>query len=129
MMLCQCQILPLVPEVFFLLSSGEPGVRDKSQYAYVGGNPLSYSDPDETNPMILYRGFMFGYRLGEAINPFVQPYIASAIDAWVLPDSGLSFAKPGNQSRPSDAPTGTLPIDGVGLSSGDVHGIKGPLVV
>lgn len=54
-------------------------------YAYVGGNPLWYTDPDGLNAAwALYRSFKVGYRIGEAINPYVQPIIASAIDSLIF---------------------------------------------
>jgi RHS repeat-associated protein len=56
-------------------------------YACVGSAPTMYVDPDGLNPALaVYRAGMTGYRIGEAINPYVQPAIASAVDALLLPD-------------------------------------------
>lgn len=44
-------------------------------------------DPEGLNPAAaVYRAGTGGYRIGEMINPYVQPYIASALDAMFLPD-------------------------------------------
>ena len=72
-------------------------------YAYVGGNSVSYVDPDGLNPALaVYRAGMTGYRIGEAINPYVQPYISSAVDALLLPDfndPGIILAQNNKHTR------------------------------
>ena len=60
---------------------------DVSLYSYVNGQPTEYTDPEGLNPALaLYRAGMTGYRIGQAIEPWVAPYLAAAIDAVFLPD-------------------------------------------
>jgi RHS repeat-associated protein len=74
-----------------------------STYGYVGGNPLGYIDPDGlqiASPVFAcYRAARAGWRIGEALNPYVQPILATAIDAVLLDDPMLAAASP----RPSPA--------------------------
>jgi len=68
------------------LAGGSP-----STYIYGDGNPLQGVDPDGTNAVwAVYRAGGLGWRIGEEINPLVQPSIASAIDALLLPDPTLA---------------------------------------
>ncbi|CAN5402842.1 hypothetical protein BH11PSE7_BH11PSE7_36860 [soil metagenome] len=55
-------------------------------YAYSNADPLLESDPEGLNPAAAYRAGMFGYRLGEAINPYAQPLISRTLDKAFLPD-------------------------------------------
>jgi RHS repeat-associated protein len=58
-----------------------------STYTYVEGNPLTGIDPDGTNAVwALYRAGGMGWKLGEEINPLIQPYIAAGLDSLLLPD-------------------------------------------
>jgi RHS repeat-associated protein len=60
-------------------------------YGYVGGNPLLGMDPDGTTAVwALYRAGRMGWKIGELINPAVQPYIAAGLDRLLLPDLMLS---------------------------------------
>ena len=92
---------------------------------YVEGNPLSYSDPLGLNPIA---GAIGGAQVGTAIFPGVGTVIGGAIGAGlgVLAGYGLDrmLAKPGNESKPANAPPGTILIDQTGLGRGDVHDIK-----
>jgi len=56
-------------------------------YAYAFGSPTDTTDPDGLNPALaVYRAGRVGWQIGEAINPYVQPYIAQALEALLLPD-------------------------------------------
>ena len=58
-----------------------------NRFAYVGGNSLSNSDPMGLNPALaLHRAGTVGYKIGEMLNPSLQPPIARALDALLIPD-------------------------------------------
>ena len=66
-------------------------------YIYADSNPIALTDPLGLNPAFaLYRGFNIGYRFGEAINPFVQPTLAKAIDFIFLQERTPSSGTPGS---------------------------------
>ena len=51
-------------------------------YAYVSGNPMVATDPSGNTPATaVVRSFQIGWRIGEAINPVLQPRLAQLIDA------------------------------------------------
>ena len=96
-----------------------------NRFGYVGGNAISLSDPDGLNPMAgaaggAATGSAFG-PVGTVVGGIVGAGAGAAIGWHVI---GPMLAKPGNESRPTDAPSGTIPIDQVGLGRGDVHDIK-----
>ena len=67
------------------LAGGSP-----STYTYVDGNPLRATDPNGTNAVwAVYRAGSVGWKIGNEINPFVQPYIANGLD-WLLLDDPLA---------------------------------------
>lgn len=70
-----------------------------------------------------------GAAIGSTILPGVGTVVGGVIGGiggFLIVDQlgNLIFPKPGNESRPIDAPTGTKPIDQVGLGRGDMHDIK-----
>ena len=59
-----------------------------NRYQYVESNPLSDVDPDGLNPALAcYRAGRVGWEIGQRINPYVQPILASAIDSMLLSSS------------------------------------------
>ncbi|WP_137940512.1 RHS repeat-associated core domain-containing protein, partial [Chitinivorax sp. B] len=51
-------------------------------FGYVGGKPTALTDPTGESPVAAaYRGYRIGNFIGERINPYVQPYIAEALDS------------------------------------------------
>jgi RHS repeat-associated protein len=56
-------------------------------YLYANASPQTFSDPEGLNPALaVYRAGATGYKIGEALNPYLQPTIASALDALLIPD-------------------------------------------
>ena len=63
-------------------------------YSYVGGNPISRVDPDGLNPIAAIRmGWGIGQSIGNAINPYVQPLIAKALDVTLGDPMAIAMAK------------------------------------
>jgi hypothetical protein len=71
---------------------------------------------------------VIGAEAGSAFGPVgavIGAVIGAGIAWWAGDQLGnLIFAKPGNESKPKDAPPGTKPVDQTGLGSGDVHDVK-----
>jgi uncharacterized protein RhaS with RHS repeats len=57
-----------------------------NRYVYANADPLNEIDPDGRNPAALTRAASLGYRAGEAISPYAQPFIARTVDSLFLPD-------------------------------------------
>jgi type VI secretion system secreted protein VgrG len=59
-----------------------------NRFGYVNQNPLSDIDPEGLNPALAcYRAGRVGWEIGQRINPYVQPILASAIDSMLLSSS------------------------------------------
>ena len=63
-------------------------------YLYVNGSPVMYADPTGENAIAAARGaWSIGWKIGEAINPIVQPAIAVAVDAGVAQANASSSSE------------------------------------
>ena len=99
-------------------------------YAYVGGNPSSFTDPLGLNPLAgaLEGGAAGTFVCGPACG--VAGAIIGGIGGYIIADQlgNLIFAKPKPGSKPKNCPAGTIPIDQSkgprGWDKDDVHGIK-----
>lgn len=104
-------------------------------YAYVRNNPLRYSDPYGLEAVL--PGFGAGAATGiGALGGLLPNPVTVGIGALIYstPIGGgkdtisspylNDGAKPGNKSRPVDAPPGTKPIDASGLGRPDIHDTK-----
>lgn len=99
-------------------------------YSYVGGNPLSYSDPRGMNPIA---GAIEGAEIGTVLLPGWGTVIGAGvglIGGYIIADqvSNVILAAPKPGSKPDGCPVGTIPIDQAkgprGWDKDDVHGIK-----
>ena len=73
-----------------------------NRFGYVRGNALSDVDPDGLNPAALARSFGVGQRVGEALNPTLQPVVANVLDKLFLPnpmDQTITLAQNNKQVR------------------------------
>ena len=62
-----------------------------NKFVYAENNPLMFTDPEGLNPALAcYRAGKLGWEIGQAINPYVQPLIASALDSVLLNASANS---------------------------------------
>ncbi|MFT3777042.1 MAG: RHS repeat-associated core domain-containing protein [Ottowia sp.] len=90
---------------------------DSNLYGYVAQNPINLVDPRGKIAIVI---------------PFIPVAVTGADIAIGAGLGGVGYGlnwifsrpKPGNESRPIDASTGTKPIDQSGLGRGEIHDIK-----